>query len=147
MYETLSFTLPFLPKEKPRYLMGVGTPENLIEAIQRGVDMFDCVMPTRNARNGSIFTSRGKIALRSSQYASQDVALDEECDCYTCKNFSRGYLHHLLRSNEITYYRLASIHNLKYYLNLVTKAREAILQKRFEEFKKDFYQQRECSRA
>lgn len=139
MYRTLDFTLPYLPKSKPRYLMGVGTPENIIEGIARGVDMFDCVMPTRNARNATIFTSRGKIAIKSSRYALQDLPLDEECDCYVCQNFSRGYLHHLFRSNEITYHRLASIHNLKYYLNLTQKAREAILQKCFESFRREFY--------
>lgn len=139
MYETLDFTLPHLPREKPRYLMGVGTPENILEAIERGVDMFDCVMPTRNARNASIFTSKGKIAIKSSSYALEDLPLDEECDCYTCRNFSRGYLHHLFRANEITYHRLATIHNLRFYLNLVRGAREAILQGRFETYKQEFY--------
>lgn len=139
MYETLDFTLPYLPREKPRYLMGVGTPENLIEAIGRGVDMFDCVMPTRNARNATIFTSRGKISIKSSRYALEDLPLDLECDCYTCRNFSRGYIHHLFRSNEMTYHRLASIHNLRYYLNLVKGAREAICRGDFESFREEFY--------
>lgn len=143
MYHTLEFTLPLLPQEKPRYLMGVGTPENLIQAIERGVDMFDCVMPTRNARNGSLFTSKGRLMIKSPRYALEDLPLDQDCDCYTCKNFSRGYLHHLFKSNEITYHRLSSIHNLKYYLNLVSSAREAILQKRFQSFKRDFYQKLE----
>lgn len=143
MYHTLEFTLPLLPQEKPRYLMGVGTPENLIQAIERGIDMFDCVMPTRNARNGTIFTSRGRLMIKSPRYALEDLPLDEECDCHTCKNFSRGYLHHLFKSNEITYHRLSSIHNLKYYLNLVSSAREAILQNRFQSFKRDFYQKLE----
>lgn len=143
MYHTLEFTLPLLPQEKPRYLMGVGTPENLIQAIERGIDMFDCVMPTRNARNGSIFTSKGRLMIKSPRYALEDLPLDQECDCHTCKNFSRGYLHHLFKSNEITYHRLSSIHNLKYYLNLVRSAREAILQNRFQSFKRDFYQKLE----
>ncbi|WP_027327777.1 tRNA guanosine(34) transglycosylase Tgt [Helicobacter pametensis] len=139
MYETLDFTLPYLPRNKPRYLMGVGTPENILEGIERGVDMFDCVMPTRNARNASIFTSQGKISIKSPIYALEDKPLDERCDCYTCKHFSRGYLHHLFRANEITYHRLASIHNLKYYLNLTIGAREAILQGRFREYKREIF--------
>lgn len=143
MYATLDFTLSHLPKHKPRYLMGVGTPENIIEGISRGIDMFDCVMPTRNARNATIFTSFGRLSIKSSQYALQDIPLDDECDCYTCQNFSRGYLHHLFRSNEITFHRLASIHNLKYYLNLTQGAREAILRGGFEEYKKEFYAKRE----
>lgn len=142
MYSTLDFTLPLLPKHKPRYLMGVGTPENIIEGIARGVDMFDCVMPTRNARNATIFISSGKISIKSSRYALDENPLDSECDCYTCQNFSRAYLHHLFRSNELTYHRLASIHNLRYYLNLVKEAREAILANRFEEYKKEFYAKR-----
>lgn len=142
MYATLDFTTPLLPTHKPRYLMGVGTPENIIEAISRGVDMFDCVMPTRNARNATIFTHFGKLSIKSSRYALDESPLDSECDCYTCRNFSRAYLHHLFRSNELTYHRLASIHNLKYYLNLVASARGAILKGEFEEFKKDFYAKR-----
>lgn len=142
MYATLDFTTPLLPTYKPRYLMGVGTPENIIEAISRGVDMFDCVMPTRNARNATIFTHFGKLSIKSSRYALDESPLDSECDCYTCRNFSRAYLHHLFRSNELTYHRLASIHNLKYYLNLVASAREAILKGEFEEFKKNFYAKR-----
>ncbi|ANV97404.1 tRNA guanosine(34) transglycosylase Tgt [Helicobacter enhydrae] len=142
MYQTLDCTTPLLPIDKPRYLMGVGTPENIIESIQRGIDMFDCVMPTRNARNGTLFASFGKLAIKSPQYALQDEPIDKECDCYTCQNFSRAYLHHLFRSNEITFHRLASIHNLRYYLNLVRGAREAIVQRRFGEFKREFYSKR-----
>ena len=122
--------------------MGVGTPENLIEAIHRGVDMFDCVMPSRNARNGSLFTSFGKLNIKSSQYAKDDSAIDETCDCYTCQNFSRAYLHHLLRANEITYFRLATLHNLYYYLNLMRQAREAILDSNWLYFRNDFYSKR-----
>lgn len=142
MYSTLDFTLPLLPGHKPRYLMGVGTPENLIEAISRGVDMFDCVMPTRNARNATLFTSFGKLSIKSSRYALDENPIDSECDCYACTHFSRAYLHHLFRCNEITYHRLASIHNLKYYLNLVGQAREAISKNQFVEFKKEFYEKR-----
>ena len=136
MYETLEFTLPFLPKDKPRYLMGVGTPRDIIEAIARGVDMFDCVMPTRNARNGTLFTSEGKIAIKSTRFKLDTKPLDEECFCYTCTNHTRAYLHHLFRAGEMSYFRLASIHNLAYYLSLVKNAREAIFQGRFEEFYK-----------
>ncbi|RDU69787.1 tRNA guanosine(34) transglycosylase Tgt [Helicobacter brantae] len=142
MYHTLDFTTPLLPSHKPRYLMGVGTPENLIEAIARGVDMFDCVMPTRNARNATIFTHFGKLSIKSPRYALDESPLDSQCDCYTCRNFSRAYIHHLFRSSEITYHRLASIHNLRYYLNLLSSAREAILKGEFMEFRKDFYAKR-----
>lgn len=142
MYHTLDFTTPLLPTHKPRYLMGVGTPENLIEAIARGVDMFDCVMPTRNARNATIFTHFGKLSIKSPRYALDESPLDSQCDCYTCRNFSRAYIHHLFRSSEITYHRLASIHNLRYYLNLLSSAREAILKGEFMEFRKDFYAKR-----
>ncbi|WP_104722338.1 tRNA guanosine(34) transglycosylase Tgt [Helicobacter mesocricetorum] len=136
MYETLDFTIPFLPKDKPRYLMGVGTPRDIIEAIARGVDMFDCVMPTRNARNGTLFTNEGKMAIKSTRFKLDAKPLDEKCSCYTCTNHTRAYLHHLFRAGEMSYFRLASIHNLAYYLSLVKNAREAILQGKFEEFYK-----------
>ena len=139
MYDTIEATEPFLPKDKPRYLMGVGTPEDIIEAIDRGVDMFDCVMPTRNARNGYLFTSFGTLRIKNAKYKLDESAVDERCNCYTCRNFSRAYLNHLFRAKELTYFRLASIHNLHYYLNLVKQAREAILNGRFKEFKKEFY--------
>jgi len=105
--------------------------------------MFDCVMPTRNARNGTLFTSFGKLNIKAARYKLSDEAIDIECNCYTCKRYSRGYINHLYRSHEITYYRLASLHNLHYYLNLTKKAREAILQNRFEDFRREFYQKRE----
>lgn len=142
MYETVEFTTQFMPEDKPRYLMGVGTPEDLIENIERGVDMFDCVMPTRNARNGTLFTSFGKVNIKKAQYKDDENPIDNVCSCYTCKNFSRAYLNHLFRASEITYFRLASIHNIYYYLNLMKKAREAILEDRWLEFKKDFYTKR-----
>ena len=142
MYDTIEATIPYLPEDKPRYLMGVGTPEDIIEAIDRGVDMFDCVMPTRNARNGSLFTSFGTIKIKNAKYKLDDSPIDENCNCYTCKNFSRAYLNHLYRAKELTYFRLASIHNLHYYLNLVKEARNAILQGEFKEFKKEFYAKR-----
>lgn len=139
MYETLEFTTPLLPKDKPRYLMGVGTPQDIIEAIARGVDMFDCVMPTRNARNGTIFTHFGKLSIKSSRFKLDAMPLDSKCQCYTCKNFSRAYLHHLFRAGEMTYFRLASIHNLAYYLDLAREAREAILKGEFQDFYQNFY--------
>jgi len=143
MYDTVEYTTDFMPKNKPRYLMGVGTPEDLIENIERGVDMFDCVMPTRNARNGTLFTSTGRINIKRAIYKEDDKPIDKHCDCYTCQNFSRAYLNHLFRSKEITYLRLASIHNIRYYLNLMTGAREAILNNNWLEFKKQFYEKRE----
>lgn len=139
MYQSIEYVTEILPTNKPRYLMGVGTPENILEAIERGVDMFDCVMPTRNARNATLFTSAGKVSIKSSKYKLDEDALDEKCDCYTCQNYSRAYLHHLFRCNEITYHRLASIHNLKYYLNLTKGAREAIINGRFKEYKEEIY--------
>jgi len=143
MYDTIEATTPFMPENKPRYLMGVGTPEDIIEAIDRGVDMFDCVMPTRNARNGTLFTSFGKLNIKSAKYKLDENPIDNECNCYTCKNYSRAYLNHLFKAKELTYFRLASIHNLHYYLDLVKKAREAILENRFSEFKKEFYSKRD----
>ncbi len=143
MYDIVEFTTPFLPENKPRYLMGVGTPEDIIECIDRGIDMFDCVMPTRNARNGYLFTNFGVLRIKNSKYKLDEKPIDESCDCYTCRNFSRAYLNHLFRAKELTYFRLASIHNLHYYLTLVKKAREAILNKRFKEFKKEFYAMRQ----
>lgn len=139
MYQSIEYVTEILPTNKPRYLMGVGTPENILEAIERGVDMFDCVMPTRNARNATIFTSAGKVSIKSSKYKLDESTLDEKCDCYTCQNYSKAYLHHLFRCNEITYHRLASIHNLKYYLNLTKGAREAIINGRFKEYKEEIY--------
>jgi queuine tRNA-ribosyltransferase len=139
MYDTVAFTTPFMPKEKPRYLMGVGTPEDLVENVARGIDMFDCVMPTRNARNGTLFTSFGKLGIKAARYKLDDDPIDPKCDCYTCKNYSRGYLNHLFRAKELTYFRLASIHNLHYYLTLMRHMREAIKEKRFDSFRKNFY--------
>ena len=142
MYETVEWTTQFMPQNKPRYLMGVGTPEDLIENIERGVDMFDCVMPTRNARNGTLFTSFGKLHIKNAAFKEDGKPIDETCECYTCKNFSRAYLNHLFRAGEITYFKLASIHNIHYYLSLMKQAREAILVDNWVEFKKDFYAKR-----
>lgn len=139
MYDTVEWTTPFLPTHKPRYLMGVGTPEDLIENIDRGIDMFDCVMPTRNARNGTLFTSFGKINIKAAAYKLDSDPIDPVCSCHTCRHYTRAYLNHLFRAKEITYFRLATIHNLHYYLTLVRGAREAILKGAWKEFKKDFY--------
>ncbi len=143
MYDTVEWTTQFMPEDKPRYLMGVGTPEDLIENIHRGVDMFDCVMPTRNARNGTLFTTFGRINIRGAKFKEDPSPIDEVCECYTCKNYSRAYLNHLYRSGEMSYFRLASMHNLHYYLNLMREARSAILNDTWEEFKKEFYLKRE----
>jgi queuine tRNA-ribosyltransferase len=142
MYDTVEWTTEFMPQDKPRYLMGVGTPEDLIENIYRGVDMFDCVMPTRNARNGTLFTSFGKVNIKKACYTTDEEPIDSECGCMVCQTYSRSYLRHLFRAKEITYYRLATIHNLYYYLNLMKQAREAIIDGRFEEFRAEFYAKR-----
>lgn len=142
MYDTVEAVMPFIDKDRPRYLMGVGTPEDLVENVERGVDMFDCVMPTRNARNGTLFTSFGKVNIKAAAFIKDDNKIDPHCDCYTCSNFSRGYLNHLYKARELTFFRLASLHNLHYYLNLVKQMREAIMQGKFKEFKKEFYAKR-----
>ena len=142
MYDTVEWTTQFMPQDKPRYLMGVGTPEDLVENVRRGVDMFDCVMPTRNARNGTLFTSFGKVTIKASRYTLDENPIDSQCDCLTCRNYTRAYLRHLFRAKELTYFRLATIHNLHYYLNLMKQMREAILNNRFEEFRRDFYHKR-----
>lgn len=143
MYEMLEATLPSFPEDRPRYLMGVGTPEDLVEGVDRGVDMFDCVMPTRNARNGTFFTSFGKVVIRNAQYERDKQPIDPECGCYTCKNFSRAYLRHLFNANEVTALRLGTIHNIHFYLNLMRGIRASIEQGRFKEFKKEFLAKRE----
>ena len=134
-----------LPKDRPRYLMGVGTPEDLVEAVRRGVDMFDCVMPTRNARNGHFFTSTGVVRIRNARYETDTGPLDEACSCYTCMNYSRAYLRHLDRCGEILAARLGSIHNLHFYLSLMQTMRTAIEEHRFETFAADFYARRSRS--
>ena len=142
MYECVENTIPHTGESRPRYLMGVGTPENLIENIYRGVDMFDCVLPTRNARNGTLYTSFGKLSIKNARFASDESALDPLCSCHTCKHYSRAFLHHLFRAKELTFYRLASLHNLHFYLNLMDQARTAIIQKRFDAFRAKFYSDR-----
>ncbi|HEY0973798.1 MAG TPA: tRNA guanosine(34) transglycosylase Tgt [Solimonas sp.] len=125
---------PELPATHPHYLMGVGTPRDLVQAVGRGIDMFDCVMPTRNARNGHLFTSQGVVKIRNAQYKADPAPLDAACDCYTCQHYSRAYLHHLDRCNEILGSRLNTIHNLRYYQNVMRRIRDAIEQDRYAEF-------------
>ena len=139
MISVLESLQALMPVEKPRYLMGVGTPADLLEAVRRGVDMFDCVMPTRNARNGNIFTSRGVLKLRNARHKTSTAPLDEDCGCYTCQNFSRAYLHHLDKCNEILGSQLNTIHNLYYYQQHMAAIRQAIEEQRLEAFSTDFY--------
>ena len=137
MYEMTDLSTDILPENKPRYLMGVGTPQNILEGIDRGIDMFDCVMPTRNARNGQLFTSRGKINIRNAKYKYSDIPIDEELDCYASQNFSLGYLRHLFRANEILGLQLATQHNIAYYLWLARTAREKILSGEYRQWKRE----------
>jgi queuine tRNA-ribosyltransferase len=138
MYDIVEHTTQYMPEDKPRYLMGVGTPEDLLNCIERGIDMFDCVMPTRNARNGTIFTSKGKIRLKNLENKFNYNSPDEETDSYTAQNFSLAYLRHLFMSDEILAAQLATIQNLRFYLKLAEDARKAILENRFTDFKKEF---------
>lgn len=135
MYDITDFTTDLMPDEKPRYLMGVGRPENILESIERGVDMFDCVMPTRNARHGVLFTSEGVLTLTNSRFKDDFQNLDINCDCYTCKNFTRAYLRHLFNAGELLALELASIHNLHFYVSLMNEARKRILDGSFKEWK------------
>jgi queuine tRNA-ribosyltransferase len=135
-------TTPELPENKPRYLMGVGTPEDLVEAVARGVDMFDCVLPTRNARNGMAFTRAGKVVIKNTVHTSDAGPLDAACGCYTCRHYSRAYLRHLFMAREILAYRLLTLHNLYYYLKLMVSIRQAVAEDRFAAFRRDFYQNR-----
>lgn len=139
MHDMTEATVAHLPDEQPVYLMGVGTPEDLVEGVWRGVDMFDCVMPTRNARNGTLFTSSGKVVIKNSRHREDQAPVDERCGCYTCRNYSRAYLRHLFVSREILAYHLNTIHNLYYYLNLMQEIREAIEKDSFASFRNDFY--------
>ena len=138
MYHSLDVLSQVMPREKPRYLMGVGYPLNLVEGIARGIDMFDCVLPTRNGRNATVFTSEGRMNMRGAGYAHDFGPLDPECDCYTCRNFSRSYLRHLAMSGEILGARLFSWHNLRFTIRIAEQAREAIIAGRFPEFVREF---------
>ncbi len=138
----LDATVPLLPTQAPRYLMGVGKPEDIVEAVRRGVDMFDCVLPTRNARNGHLFTRHGDIRIRNSRFQTDTRPLDEHCGCYTCRHYSRAYLRHLDRCGEILGARLNTLHNLYYYQNLMADLRQAIATARLDDFVQDFYERR-----
>jgi len=142
MYEVLEHTAMQMPGDKPRYMMGVGTPEDLVECVRRGIDMFDCVLPTRNARNGYLFTSTGVVRIRNAEHKNSDKALDENCNCYSCQNYSRAYLHHLDKTVEILGARLNTIHNLYYYNSLMSDMRKAIENNSFQSFVHDFYGKR-----
>jgi len=138
IYNIVNLVSDLLPQDKPRYLMGVGLPQDILEAVGQGVDMFDCVVPTRYGRNGTAFTSVGKLTIRNSPYIADFSPLDPECTCYACKNFSRAYLRHLFNTEEILGLRLVSLHNVHFFLELMRRTREAIAQNRFSEFKKEF---------
>lgn len=140
--QVLEVTTPLLPVDKPRYLMGVGTPEDIVESVRRGIDMFDCVIPTRNARTGFLYTSTGILKIRNSKYKNDTRPIDETCGCYTCRNYSRAYLRHLDKCREILSSRLNTIHNLYYYQQLMREIRAALDEDRFDEFVKDFYTKR-----
>jgi queuine tRNA-ribosyltransferase len=138
MQRIVAHIAPRLPAQAPRYLMGVGTPEDLVESVSRGVDMFDCVLPTRNARNGWLFTRRGDVKIKNARHREDPGPLDPDCACYTCRNFSRGYLHHLHRANEILGARLNTLHNLHYYLELMASLRGAIERRELGAWSREF---------
>jgi queuine tRNA-ribosyltransferase len=143
MYEMIDATIPCLPGDKPRYIMGVGTPADLVRCVGSGIDMFDCVLPTRNARNGMLFTSSGKVIIKNARHAEESIPVDEHCDCYTCRNYSRAYLRHLYMAGEILSARLNTIHNLHFYFTLMKEMREAIHEDRFAAFSAAFLQSEE----
>lgn len=140
MNEVLEYTVPELPQNKPRYLMGVGSPDCLIEGSIRGIDMFDCVLPTRIARNGTVMTSKGKLVVRNAEYSEDFRPLDEECDCYACRNFSRAYIRHLIKAGEILGGRLTTVHNLRFLQNLMSEIRKAIREDRLTELRDEFFE-------
>jgi len=138
MREMIDATVGLLPRDRPRYFMGQGFPEDIVGSVAQGIDMFDCVMPTRNARKGSLFTSRGRLVVKNAKYARDDRPIDPDCDCYTCRNFSRRYIRHLFRSDEALGPRLASIHSLAFYLKTMREMRAAIIEGRFVGWRRDF---------
>ena len=143
MYATLDYLVPEMPEDKPRYLMGVGTPENIVEGVARGIDFFDCVMPARNGRHAKIFTHSGTMNLKNEKYARDDRPLEEECGCPVCRRYSRAYIRHLFKAEEIMALRFGVLHNLWYYNHLMEEMRQALEEGRFEEFRREFYRQRE----
>ena len=138
MYDVTEQTAPLLPPDRPRYLMGVGTPVDLVESVARGIDMFDCVLPTRNARNGQLFTSTGRLNIKNAEYADDKGPLDARCGCYTCRNFSRAYLRHLFHAGEMTAGTLNTLHNLHFYLDSMRRIREAIVFSTLEEIRQEY---------
>ena len=138
MYKAIDYSIPFLPEDKPRYLMGVGEPIDLLEGIERGVDMFDCVLSTRIARHGNAFTRSGKINLKNSKYKEDFTPIEDSCDCYTCKNYAKAYIRHLVSSDESLGGRLLSIHNTRFLIKMMEEIREAIKKDKFLEYKKEF---------
>jgi queuine tRNA-ribosyltransferase len=138
MYELAAATAQHLPADRPRYLMGVGTPEDLVECVSRGIDMFDCVLPTRNARNGQLFTSQGRVNIKNARYAEDESPLDPECGCYTCRRHSRAYLRHLYMAGEMSSGALNTLHNLSFYLDTMRRIRDAIAFRTFEKFRQEF---------
>lgn len=147
MYEMIDVVCDVIPKDKTRYLMGVGTPQDLVEGVYRGVDMFDCVMPTRNARNGTLFTTHGKITIKKAEHQLSEKPLDEKCSCFTCKNHTRAYLHHLNRAEETLGLRLNTIHNVHYYLELMRRIRAAIAADKYETFYREFLSSPEADKS
>jgi len=141
MHQVVRHVAPLMPQDKPRYLMGVGRPEDLVESVRSGIDMFDCVMPTRNARNGQLFTSLGRVNIKNARYADDDTPLDPNCSCETCRDYSKAYLRHLFVAGEMLSARLNTIHNLHFYLNLMRQMRRAILANDFDAWAKNFYSQ------
>ena len=142
MLKIADFTLPMLPDEKPKYIMGTGTPENLIELVAMGADMFDCVLPTRNARNGQIFHQHGTLNISNAKYRHDTRPLDPGCDCYTCRHYSRAYLRHLFMAKELLAYRLNTLHNVYFFLNLMKQLRQAVIADEFDVFRKSFFSER-----
>ena len=140
MYKAIDYSIPYLPKDKVRYLMGVGSPGAILDGVERGIDMFDCVLPTRIARHGTAMTSCGRKLLKNKEFERDFTPLDSECDCYCCKNYTKAYLHHLIKAEEMLGQRLISIHNTHFLLNLMKNIREAIKEDRFLEFKAEFYE-------
>ena len=140
MYDVVGQTTPWLPADRPRYLMGVGTPADLVENVARGIDMFDCVLPTRNARNGQLFTSEGRLNIKNARYADDERPPDSECQCYTCRTCSRAYLRHLFMAGEMNAATLNTLHNLRFYLDTLSRIRDAIAFRRFESFRLAFHQ-------
>ena len=146
MYDMLEKIEPYMPKNKPRYLMGVGTPDCFLEGVLRGVDMFDCVLATRIARNGTVFTRNGRLVIRNATSAHDFSPLEEDCDCYACRHFSRAYIRHLMKAEEITGARLASIHNLRFLIRMMEEIRQAIMEDRFLDYRREFYARYDMSR-